>query len=151
MRWNAPLVSKCFESASGSALGSALGFAVAKVLIINRETLTISMWSTDGGSASAGGTGGNDGLLTQMERCNEGTHRHKHTSKNSAHSSDPCPVFYSTRDGASPSHRVFGVRLCLALLRGAFRPLRYCRMRCATTVLLVRRRVMGCKRSCSQD
>ncbi len=32
----------------------------------DRETLTISMWSTNG----AGGTGGNDGLLTQMERCN---------------------------------------------------------------------------------
>jgi hypothetical protein len=27
------------------------------------------MWSTDGGGAGAGGTGGNDGLLTQMERC----------------------------------------------------------------------------------
>jgi len=28
------------------------------------------MWSTDGGGAGAGGTGGNYGLLTQMERCN---------------------------------------------------------------------------------
>src|ERR1700733_442297 len=35
----------------------------------DRETLTISMWSIDGGGAGAGGTGGNYGLLTQMERC----------------------------------------------------------------------------------
>jgi hypothetical protein len=35
----------------------------------DRETLIISMWSTDGGGAGAGGTGGNYGLLTQMERC----------------------------------------------------------------------------------
>jgi hypothetical protein len=33
--WNAPLVSKCFESTSASASASALGFAVAKVLIIS--------------------------------------------------------------------------------------------------------------------
>ncbi len=33
----------------------------------NRETLTISMWSTDG--ADAGETRGKYGLLTQMERC----------------------------------------------------------------------------------
>ncbi len=59
-------MSKYSESASASASGSALGLAVAKVLIISSsETPTISMWSTDG----AGGTGGNDGLLTQMERC----------------------------------------------------------------------------------
>jgi hypothetical protein len=32
----------------------------------DRETLTISMWSTDG----AGGTGEKYELLTQMERCN---------------------------------------------------------------------------------
>jgi hypothetical protein len=39
----------------------------------DRETLTISMWSTDGAGAGAGGTGGgtggNYGLLTQMGRC----------------------------------------------------------------------------------
>ncbi len=35
----------------------------------DRKTLAISMWSTDGGGAGAGGTGGNYGLLTQMERC----------------------------------------------------------------------------------
>jgi hypothetical protein len=35
----------------------------------DRKTETISMWSTDGGGAGAGGAGGNYGLLTQMERC----------------------------------------------------------------------------------
>ncbi len=39
----------------------------------DRETLTISMWSTDsvgaGADGTGGGTGGKNGPLTQMERC----------------------------------------------------------------------------------
>ncbi len=35
----------------------------------DRETLTISMWSTNGAGGIGGGTGGTCGLLTQMERC----------------------------------------------------------------------------------
>ncbi len=59
-------MSKC--SVSASASGSALGFAVAKVLIIgSSETLTISLWSTDGAGTCAGGTGGKYGLLKKKK------------------------------------------------------------------------------------
>jgi hypothetical protein len=66
--WNSPNVSKCSDSASGSALG----LSVAKVLIIS-SLETVRHWLSVCGAPTVGAHGGKHGLLTQMECCTHAT------------------------------------------------------------------------------